>query len=104
MQNNMGRVFAQHGHSASYYVVYPGNNPENQPPTEACMIHSKPHRGCRIQDPGTCGDRWWKTADFLHSVRTAHSAPPWCTILKTKGLWRPVVENSQLFAQRAHSA
>ena len=29
------------------------------------MIHSKQHRGCRIQDPGTCGYRWWKTADFF---------------------------------------
>ena len=50
-----GGGFAQHTHSAKYYVVYPGNTPENHPPTEACMIHSKQHRGCRIQDPGTCG-------------------------------------------------
>ena len=33
-------------------AVYPGNTPENHPPTEACMINSKQHRGCRIQDPG----------------------------------------------------
>ena len=32
--------------------------------------------GCRIQDPGICGYRWWKTADFSHSVRTAHGVPP----------------------------
>ena len=38
-----------------YYVAYPVNTPENHPPTEACMINSKQHRGCRIQDPGTRG-------------------------------------------------
>ena len=42
-------------HSANYYIVYPGNTPENHPPTEACMIHSKQHQGCGIQDPGTRG-------------------------------------------------
>ena len=40
------------------------------------MIHSKQHRGCRIQDPGTRGYWWWKTADFVHSARKAHGAPP----------------------------
>ena len=35
------------------------------------MIHSKQHRGCRIQDPGTRGYWWWKTADFSHSARCA---------------------------------
>ena len=32
--------------------------------------------GCRIQDPGTRGYRWWKSADFSHSAGTAHGAPP----------------------------
>ena len=95
-----GGVFAQRGHSANYYSVYPGNTPENQPPTEACLIHSKQHLGCRIQDPGTRGKhqtkrkipgvpagavgcriqdpgirgyRWWKTADFSHSAHTARA-------------------------------
>ena len=27
--------------------------------------------GCRIQDPGTRGYWWWKTANFSHSVHTA---------------------------------
>ena len=67
----LGGVFAQRGYSANCYVVYPGNTPANHPPTEACMIHSKQHRGCRIQDPGTRGYRWWKTADFSHSARCA---------------------------------
>ena len=68
---------------------------------EGCMINSKQHRGCRIQDPGTRGKhqtkkqnpwctsrgvvgcrtqdlgirgyRWWKTADFSHSARTARA-------------------------------
>ena len=38
------------------------------------MIHSKQHRGCSIQDPGTRGYRWWKTADFSHSARCAPTA------------------------------
>ena len=64
------------------------------------MIHSKQHRGCRIQDPGTrgkhqtktknpwctsravgCriqdagtrGHRWCKTADFSHSAGTVRA-------------------------------
>ena len=73
----LGGIFAQRGHSTNYFLVYPRNTPANHPPTEACMIHSKPHRGCRMQDPGSRGYRWWKTADFSHSASTAHSAPPW---------------------------
>ena len=53
----IGGVFAQRGHSANYYAVYPKNTPGNHPPTEACMINAKQHRGCRIQDPGTHGYR-----------------------------------------------
>ena len=52
----LGGVFAQRGHSTYYYyVVHPGNTPENETPTEACTINLKPHRGCRNQDPGTHG-------------------------------------------------
>ena len=58
---------AQHGHSANYYIVYPGNTPANHPPTEACMIHSKQQQGCTIQDPGTRGK---------HETKTQN---PWCT-------------------------
>ena len=29
--------------------------------------------GCRIQDLGICGCRWWKTVDFLHSAGTARA-------------------------------
>ena len=36
------------------------------------MIHSKQHRGCRIQGPGTRG-YLWEIADFSHSARTARA-------------------------------
>ena len=63
-------------HSANYYVAYPRNTPENHPPpTEACTIHSKQHRRCRFQDPGTRGYRWWKTAAFPHSAGSARCTP-----------------------------
>ena len=41
--------------------------------------------GCRIQDPGTHGYRWWKTADFSHSGGTAHGGLVSAQILK----WNP---------------
>ena len=41
------------------------------------MIHSKQHRGCRIQDPGTRGYRWWKAADFSHSAQCAPNVYTW---------------------------
>ena len=34
--------------------------------------------GCRIQDPGSRGYRWWKTADFSHSARCAPAIIPDC--------------------------
>ena len=91
----IGGVFAQRSHSTNHYVVYPGNTPENQPPhTEACMIHSKQHRGCRLQDPGTRGK---------HQTRTEN---PRCTSrgcrVRVSGAcdpWLPVVKNSRLFAR-----
>ena len=54
-------------------VSIPGTPPANHPPTEACVVHSKQHRGRRLQDPGTRGYRWWKTADFLHSAQCTPS-------------------------------
>ena len=63
------------------------------------MIHSKQHRGCRIQDPGTRGKHQTKTKN------------PWCTSrgcrVQNSGPqepWLPVVKNSRLLAQRAHRA
>ena len=97
-----GGAFAQHAHSANYYVAYAGNTSESHPPTEACTINLNQHGvqnsgpwdpwlasdkkkmpvvpagavGGRIQDPGTRGYRWSKTADFSHGARTVHGAPP----------------------------
>ena len=61
----MGGVFAQRGHSANYYVVYPGNTPENHPPTEACGL-IRYSMACRIQDPGTHGK---------HQIKKIHGVP-----------------------------
>ena len=55
--HSAGTARAKRGHSPKYDGVYHGNTPDNHPPTEACMIHSKPRRGCSIQDPGTRGYR-----------------------------------------------
>ena len=73
---------------------------EHHSPTEACMIHSKQHRGrrtlgpvasitlikknpwctSRCQGPGTHGYRRWKRTDFSHSAGTAHCAPPTASV------------------------
>ena len=93
---NLRGVFAQRGHSANHSVVYPGNTPDNHPPTEACMIHSKQHRGYRIQDPGTRG---------RHQARKEiPDVPAGAVGYRIQDPWLPAVENSRLFAQRAHSA
>ena len=84
---------AQHGYSANYYVVYPGNTPENHPPTAACMINSKQHRGCSIQDRGTRGKHQTKKI-----IPVVPAGGVGCRIQDT---WLPVVENSR---QRVHSA
>ena len=76
-------------------LFIPGTPPENHPPTEGCMIHSKQHRGFRIQDPGTRGKHQTKKNPGCTSrgCRVQNSGP-WDP-------WLPVVENSRLFAQRA---
>ena len=71
-----GGVVAQRAHSANHYAVHPGNTPDDHPSAEGCMIHSKPHRGCRAQDPGARGYQGWKTADFSHSARCTPYPPP----------------------------
>ena len=66
-------VHAQRGHSAHaaplIALFIPGTPLQTVPLTEAYMMHSKQHRGCRVQDPGTHGYRRWKTANFSHSAR-----------------------------------
>ena len=40
------------------------------------MIHSKQHRGCRVQGPGTRGYRRWRTSQlFAQRSRSAQCAP-----------------------------
>ena len=99
VKTNQGGVFAQRGHSANYYGDYPGNNPENHPPCG--IMHNQ-----------------FKTQKFKHLMlamgpRDLHSAPyspVHCsshsmTSFQSSELTElPVVENSQLFAQRVHSA
>ena len=52
------------------------------------MIHSKQHRGCRIQDPGTRGYRGWKTADFSHSARAPRTVLPLRVVDSCSGVER----------------
>ena len=47
--------------------------------------------GCRIQGLGTHSFRWWKTADFSHSVGTAHGAPP--VLHFGQGFWHSLAEH-----------
>ena len=63
--------------------------------TEACMIHSKQHWGCRIQDPGTRCKHQTKTKNPRCTSRgcRVQNSGPWDP-------WLPVVKNSRLFAQR----
>ena len=49
---------AQHVHSSNYYVVSPGNTPENHRPTEACMVNSKQHG---VKNSGNWDP--WKASD-----------------------------------------
>ena len=57
-RTHAGGVFAQRGDSANYYAVYPANTPENHPPTQACMIHSKQHG---VQNSAGPWDPWQAT-------------------------------------------
>ena len=75
-QESKGAFSHSAGTAPIIALFIPETPPENHPPTEARAIHSKPHRGCRRQHPGTRGYRRWKTADFSHSAGTAHGAPP----------------------------
>ena len=82
----LGGVFTQHEHSANYYGVYPGNTPENHPPTEVCMINSEKNpwctvpagaAGCRVQDPGAGAGAGATGGGKQPTFCTAHGAPPY---------------------------
>ena len=76
-KNTVGAFSHSAGTVPIITLFIPGTPPETPPPpTEARMIHSKQHRGCRVQDPGTRGYRRWGTAGVSHSAGTAHGAPP----------------------------
>ena len=83
---------AQRGNSAHYDGVSPGNTPENHPPTEACMIHSNQHRGCRLQDPRTHGTHQTTPKNPWRTSRGCgvQNSGPWDP-------WLPGVGNSRLF-------
>ena len=59
------------------------------------MIHSKQHRGCRLQDPGTRGKHQTTTKNPWFTSRgcRVQNLGPWDP-------WLPVVENSRV----SHSA
>ena len=96
---SLGGVFAQRAHSANHYVVYPGNTPENHPPAEGCMINLKQHGvpNSGPWDPWQASDLKKKSLVYQQGGGRVQNSGPWDP-------WLPVVENSRLFAQRAHSA
>ena len=90
-----GGVFAQRGHGANYYSVYPGNTPEKHPPIKACMLDSKNVQLKHI------------VFSTSHLSRNMHwNQHIWVPCVQEhmkiyQGLPRNlVVENSQLFTQR----
>ena len=113
-----GGVFAQRGHSANYYGDYPGNNPENHPPCGIMHnqfktqkfkhlmlamgprdLNSAPYTAAAIQwRPFNLlnlpNSRWWRTANFSHSARTARAQrtvrPLWLQKHMFRGTWRAV--------------
>ena len=92
---NLGGVFAQRGHSANYYGDYPGNNPENHPPTESCTINSKLKNFKHLML--AMGPRDLNSAPYSPVHCSSHSMTSFQSSELTE---LPVVENSQLFAQR----
>ena len=67
-----GGVFAQCGYSANYHLVYPGNTPENHPPTAAGMINSKQHG---VQNSGLW-DRWQASDQKKNPCCTSRGCTP----------------------------
>ena len=90
-----GGVFAQRGHSANYYGDYPGNNPENYPP---CGIMHNQFKTQKFKLMMLAmGPRDLNSARYSPVHCSSHSMTSFQSSELT-GL--PVVENSQLFAQR----
>ena len=90
---------AQRAHSANYYGDYPGNYPENHAPAESCTINSKLQKFKHLML--AMGPRDLNSAPYSPVHCSSHSMTSFQSSELTE---LPVVENSQLFAQRAHSA
>ena len=94
-----GGVFAQRAHSANHYGDYPGNNPENHPPCGIMHNQFKTQKFKHLML--AMGPRDLNSAPYSPVHCSSHSM----TSLQSSELTElPVVENSQLFAQRVHSA
>ena len=94
-----GGVFAQRAHSANYYGDYPGNNPKNHPPCGIMHNHFKTQKLKHLML--AMGPRDLNSAPYSPVHCSSHSMTSFQSSELTALL---VVENSQLFAQRAHSA
>ena len=94
-----GAVFVQRAHSANYYGDYPGNNPENHP---HCGIMHNQFKTQKFKHLMLAmGPRDLNSAPYSPVHCSSHSMTSFQSSELTELL---VVENSQLFAQRAHSA
>ena len=89
---------AQRGHSAHCYGDYPGNNPENHPPCGIMHNQFKTQKFKHLML--AMGPRDLNSAPYSPVHCSSHSMTSFQSSELTE---LPVVENSQLFAQRAHS-
>ena len=96
--HSAGTARAQRAHSANYYGDYPGNNPENHPPTESCTINSKLKNFKHLML--AMGPRDLNSAPYGPVHCSSHSMTSFQSSELTE---LPVVENSQLFARTAQS-
>ena len=94
-----GGVFAQRVHSANHSGDYPGNNPENHPPCGIMHNQFKTQKFKHLMS--AMGPRDLNSAPYSPVHSSSHSMTSFQSSELTE---LPVVENSQLFAQRAHSA
>ena len=90
-----GGVFAQCAHSANYYGDYPGNNPENHPPCGIMHNQFKTQKFKHLML--AMGPRDLNSAPYSPVHCSSHSMTSFQSSELTE---LPVVENSQLFAQR----
>ena len=97
--HSAGTARAQRAHSANYYGDYPGNNPENHPPCGIMHNQFKTQKFKHLML--AMGPRDLNSAPYSPVHCSSHSMTSFQSSELTE---LPVVENSQLFAQRAHSA